>query len=1072
MTILTVGIGKEYSTISAAVAASHAGDVVQVQAGTYTNDFPSVRASISLIAVGGMVTMVATISPPNGKGIIDQYADLVVDGFSFFGAQVPDHNGAGIRSNNGNLTVRNSLFMNNQDGILAGADANATIDIESSEFAYNGAGDGYSHNIYVGAVKQFTVNNSYFHDSIIGHEIKSRAFNTTITNNRIMDGATGTASYSIDLPNAGNALITGNVIEKGPDSQNQAIIHFGGEAAPWPGSKLTVTGNTVVNDRETVIGLFNQTGITATVTGNTLYGLTAANFGGTTATNTVVITRPVLDTSTIAPVFVPQGPPPPPLTVAVPDGVVYTDFGRDGDVTATGHIIHVGADRGFKNLQQALAIAQDGDTIDVDAGIYKNDFSTATHKVIIQGVGGMAIFTADRYADNNRATIDVQADITIRNLDISGTKSYDGNGAALRIESGHATIVNSVLHNNDTSILAGGSGTTVSVYDSEIYQNGNFDKATSQINIGDVGSFTLQNSYVHDGYVAHEVNDQAYFSRIQNNRIIDGPIWTTSFEINLGHGGDAIISGNVIEKGKNSANSNSVHVGGEGPTYQNSNVQITGNTLISDLISEHPYTFFITGDGTTSNGVAPSITATNNTFVGGIPGSAQTINAVNINPHVATTAAISTALPWAAPAAMKPVIQRGPDTLIVSMHNQAGETAEFIVSVDGTVVGGGTIVDGEDNVFTGTWGAGTHAIELTQINAYNVSHQAIHAYVDSVTLNGVVSKPSTVPGENETTWQPYDVSITAPAGAPGLAPITQAQAGSWFNATFYVNQHPDVAASGMDPFTHYMTVGFKQGYDPSIKFSTSAYLSQHADVAAALQNPLQHFIDVGQAAGAVPQAATPHPLTNDPLVDATWYYAQHPDVAAKGLDAATEYNTEGWKLGYNPDQYFDTNFYLSHNADVAAAGINPLAHYESFGFKEGREPSVAFSNKAYLAANPDVKAFGINPLIHYEEYGQYEGRAVFANTPAAINALVAFKSEAQLFDASYYLAHNADVAAAHIDPLYHYEAFGWHEGRDPSAAFSTNQYLAHYADVKNAHVDPLAHFASYGQLEGRQAFPV
>ena len=59
------------------------------------------------------------------------------------------------------------------------------------------------------------------------------------------------------------------------------------------------------------------------------------------------------------------------------------------------------------------------------------------------------------------------------------------------------------------------------------------------------------------------------------------------------------------------------------------------------------------------------------------------------------------------------------------------------------------------------------------------------------------------------------------------------------------------------------------------------------------------------------------------------------------------------------------------------------------------------------------------------------------------------------------------MAAAHINPLLHYETYGWKEGRDPSAAFSTSQYLATYADVKAAGVDPLLHYVAYGQSEGR-----
>ena len=63
---------------------------------------------------------------------------------------------------------------------------------------------------------------------MVGHEIKSRALTTTITNSRIYD-LNSTASLSIDLPNGGNALIQNNVIEQGPNSENHKIIDYGEE---------------------------------------------------------------------------------------------------------------------------------------------------------------------------------------------------------------------------------------------------------------------------------------------------------------------------------------------------------------------------------------------------------------------------------------------------------------------------------------------------------------------------------------------------------------------------------------------------------------------------------------------------------------------------------------------------------------------------------------------------------------------------------------------------------------------------------------------------------------------------
>ena len=109
------------------------------------------------------------------------------------------------------------------------------------------AGDGFTHNLYVSNIASLVIDDSYFHDADDGHQIKSRAQSTTITNSRIYDG-NGTGSYSIDLPNGGVGVIRNNVIQQGPNSDNPAIIHYGGESAAYAGSSLLIEDNVVVND--------------------------------------------------------------------------------------------------------------------------------------------------------------------------------------------------------------------------------------------------------------------------------------------------------------------------------------------------------------------------------------------------------------------------------------------------------------------------------------------------------------------------------------------------------------------------------------------------------------------------------------------------------------------------------------------------------------------------------------------------------------------------------------------------------------------------------------------------------
>ena len=276
---------------------------MRVDAGTYVNDFASFSTSITIEGVGGMAHLQATQPPPDGKAIFTiSNANVTINHLEFSGAAVADQNGAGIRYQGGNLVVRNSYFHDNQDGILAANDLAGTIQIISSEFARNGAGDGRSHGIYVNALAALKIEGSYFHDTYVGHHIKSRATSTIIENSRIVDG-NSTASYSIDLPNGG--------VGQGPNSPNSAIIHYGGEATPAAGSSLLIANNVIENFRSTGIGVLNQTAIAVDFDYNQLYNVTQLASGPIDAVGTTFLASPVvLDTS--SPYLTAAPPPPPP----------------------------------------------------------------------------------------------------------------------------------------------------------------------------------------------------------------------------------------------------------------------------------------------------------------------------------------------------------------------------------------------------------------------------------------------------------------------------------------------------------------------------------------------------------------------------------------------------------------------------------------------------------------------------------------------------------------------------------------------------------------------------------------
>ncbi|WP_235692814.1 right-handed parallel beta-helix repeat-containing protein [Deinococcus aquaedulcis] len=299
--VLTVGPGKTYATIRAAVAVSRDGDTVRVDPGTYTNDFFEVNTRITIESTSGLARLVATVSPPNGKAIITTNTDVTLRGLELTGAKVADRNGAGVRYQGGHLVIEDSYLHGNENGLLANNAPLGSIRILRSEFARNGLGDpGQTHNLYVGEVGQLTFDRSYSHSAAVGHEFKSRARSTTITNSRLFD-LQGTASYSIDVPNGGTLTVTGNVIEQGAQSQNSAILTYGTEGLLREGRTVNISNNVVVNRRATALGLLNPGKVPMTITNNTLYGLSVSQFlngtSGTVSGNVVTTTAPVLDTS-------------------------------------------------------------------------------------------------------------------------------------------------------------------------------------------------------------------------------------------------------------------------------------------------------------------------------------------------------------------------------------------------------------------------------------------------------------------------------------------------------------------------------------------------------------------------------------------------------------------------------------------------------------------------------------------------------------------------------------------------------------------------------------------------------
>ena len=256
-----VGPTRTYLFCSQVAPLVQNGDTVLIDNAIYVND-PQVKWSKNNLLIKGVdgrprlqAGNIIASDAVNGKGIfVISGANVTVENIEFANAVVIDHNGAGIRQEGPNLTVRYCTFTGNEMGILCGNIANCKTLVEYSEFVNGGStlNPGYQHNIYINHIDTLVFRYNFTHDAIAeGHELKSRANYNFILYNRIANEQS-VDSRTIDLPNGGTSVIVGNIIEQGPNSANSNLLGYGLEgltnAAPH---NLWVCNNTFINKKTT-----------------------------------------------------------------------------------------------------------------------------------------------------------------------------------------------------------------------------------------------------------------------------------------------------------------------------------------------------------------------------------------------------------------------------------------------------------------------------------------------------------------------------------------------------------------------------------------------------------------------------------------------------------------------------------------------------------------------------------------------------------------------------------------------------------------------------------------------------
>jgi GT2 family glycosyltransferase len=343
--------------------------------------------------------------------------------------------------------------------------------------------------------------------------------------------------------------------------------------------------------------------------------------------------------------------------------------------------------------------------------------------------------------------------------------------------------------------------------------------------------------------------------------------------------------------------------------------------------------------------------------------------------------------------------------------------------------------------------------------------------------------------------------------------IRQIEASGLFDLAYYSSQVPD-CGSFSEAVVHYLEVGYKEGFDPSIDFSSLYYQQKYPDTAEL--NPLVHFINWGRDEGRrTKEEVVAHRLMSSTLFDLE-YYSKTVGMSFSGKKGAVRHYLETEQRSRKvPSVLFDADFYLKKYADISASEIDPYLHFVMMGCKEQRDPHPLFRTEYYKrqlenpqidepflhfladpeSANPiplfDVRFYKkhcmeideeTNPLAHYLSNGgglNFPTHPLFDteyfvknhDAPSGISLLVFILTHRSkhlfklnnLFDPAFYVARYNDFDLGEIDPLSHYITEGSGSNYWPNPLFWPEYYSAQFDPAEIEGITTLEHYITSGE---------
>lgn len=178
-----------------------------------------------------------------------------------------------------------------------------------------------------------------------------------------------------------------------------------------------------------------------------------------------------------------------------------------------------------------------------------------------------------------------------------------------------------------------------------------------------------------------------------------------------------------------------------------------------------------------------------------------------------------------------------------------------------------------------------------------------------------------------------------------------------FDARWYAKHCPEAASAG-DLLTHYLTIGWRRGYKPNASFDPQAYLEANPDLAATDVEPLTHFIVHGRVEGRPLRAEGPSFESYQPVFEIPRQPRDDAPPVTTDLRAIAFYLPQYHRISEN-DAWWGEGFTEWHN--VRRGQPNFEGHYQphvptTLGYYDLGEPDT-LERQAELARSCGIEGF-------------------------------------------------------------------------------------------------------------------